>query len=202
MKKQAEDQQIDPSLLEAFTMTGEFWSMELLLTRADPKLTKTKVASLLLEGNWEVLKQFADQQREEYDLSTIKRRKILLDYLVLNSPTAAELLLKMDGDFISKKLNEAQVLAILQLLPKNIDKGESFAKNLLTGPWGEQVWQAAANYLYLHAGEKAPPVWDYQRTVTRFICPSTSGSPLPFAPAKLEVPAPAVKKPGRSVIKI
>lgn len=201
LQKQAVGQHINPTLLEAFTMTSEFWFMELLLTRADPSLAKTKIASLLLEGNWQILKQFADQQREEYDLSNAKRRKILLEYLYVNSPTAAELLLKVDEDFVLKKLGEPQILAILRLLPKNMSKGELFAKNLLTGPWGEQVWQAAANYLYLFAGEKAPPVWDYQRTITRFISPSTSSS-LPFVPAKLVVSTKNIKEPAPLLVKL
>lgn len=172
LKKQSQAGELDPTLIEAFALTSEFWSMELLLSRTDQTLTRKKIAHFLADGNWENLKQFAEQQSKLNDFSDSRRRQILLEYIQMHSSNAAEFLLKFDPDFALKKLEDQEILLILDLLAEKTDEGERFAKRLLTSPRHVKVWQKAAHCLYSYAGEQIPVDWDYQKVLARFIYPS------------------------------
>lgn len=180
LQKQINDQQIDPTLMETFTLTPEFWSMELLLSRADPSLSKTEIAKIISEGNWDLLMQFADQQRQLQDFSDIRRRTLLLDYVQVKSPSAAKLLLKLDWEFSVKKLNDEQLIMMLELLHHKSGESERFARELLVSPRSVRVWQKAAARLYEYAGEEIPETWDYQATVARFVYPAKPQQTISF----------------------
>lgn len=185
LKKQSKDQSIDSTLIETFALTPEFWSMELLLSRADQSITRNIIAELLVEGNWEILKQFAEQQSKLNDLSDERRRKVLLDYVHAHSKKAAELLLKLDADFTLKKLNDQQILAVLHLLSTKTNDSERFAKELLASPRSIKVWQKATERLYGYAGEQVPENWDYQRAIARFVYPIPQQQKRSFPAAPL-----------------
>jgi LysM repeat protein len=190
LKKEAKNRRIDPSLLETFALTPEFWSIELLLTRADSSITREKIAYLLSEGNWEMLKGLADQQSQVNDLSDARRRQILLDYIHAHSKEAAELLLKLDGNFALQKLDDVEILLILHLVTHKSYESERFAKELLTSPRSVKIWQKAAGRLYEYAGEAIPEDWDYQRVIARFIytTPQQQKKVFPVAPLLAKAP--------------
>jgi len=188
---------IDPKLIETLAMTSEFWSMELLLNRGEgPTLTKMEIAKLITEGNWEILTQFVEQQRQNHDLSEERRRQVLLEYIKLNSDSAAEFIIRLDKDYVLKKMDDAQILTILHLLTAKTKENEDFVKTLLVGPHSEQVWQNAASLLYRYADEKKPEVWNYEQIVTRFTTPSTKKMFQPFSHVNLPAqPTPVKNKP-------
>lgn len=168
MQKQKEEQNIDPSLVETFILTPEFLTVELLFKRAEAPIRRQELIEVLLEGDWPLLSQFVEQQRKVNDLSIARRQKFLLDYIHKGSEEAASLLLKVDGEFAVKKLDDAQVISILQLLPTKTQQSEQFALTLLTSPRSKSVWQQASLRLYEYAGEPIPGDWNYQTSLKRF----------------------------------
>ncbi len=169
LQKQKGEQNIDPSLIEAFMTTSEFLAVELLFKRGEVPLSKQELVEVILEGNWFLLSQFVEQQRQLNDLSQAKREKFLLDYIAKGSQAAAYLLLKTELEFASKKLDNAQVVTILQLLPRKTPESERFALSLLMSPRSTSVWQQASLKLYEYAGEPIPKDWNYQTSLKRFV---------------------------------
>lgn len=159
---------IDVSLAEAFMLTPEFTTVEVLFSRIQPPILKQELLELILEGSWSLLNQFVTQQRRVHDLSDARRQKFLLDYVKASSMTAAYLLLKLDKDFAIKKLDDNQVIAVLQLLSQKTQESERFALEMLTSPRSTSVWQQASLRLYEYAGEQIPADWTYQTSLLRF----------------------------------
>ncbi|MBA3721576.1 MAG: LysM peptidoglycan-binding domain-containing protein [Parachlamydiaceae bacterium] len=168
LQKQKLELNIDPSLVEAFVLTPEFLTAELLFNRTGAMVSKQKLVELLLEGNWDYLRKFAEQQKRLNDLSNARRQNFLLDYIKLKSGEAAYLLLELENDFAVMKLDDAQVIAVLQLLPTKTKESELFALALLTSPRSTSVWQQASLRLYEYAGEPIPKDWNYQTSLLRF----------------------------------
>lgn len=201
LQKQMSDQQIDPTLIETFALTPEFWSMELLLSRADPALSRMDIAKIIAEGNWDLLRQFADQQRQLQDFSDARRRALLVDYIQVKSASAAKLLLKLDWEFSIKKLNDEQLIEMLELLHHQSGESERFARELLVTPRSMRVWQKAAARLYEYAGEQIPQTWDYQATIARFVYPANPQQTISFpAIPVLTKPSAASKSPKKAAI--
>lgn len=169
LKEQIDKNDLDHDLVETFVLTPEFWTAELLFNRSGQHISKQEILNVLLEGNWSILKQFVNQQRQVHDSSEARRQKFLLDYLKAGSPSAAALLLKMDWDFSSKKLDDQQAIAILQKMPVHLPESIRFAKEMLTSPRSTNVWKQASQWLYTQAGETMPKAWDYQAALTRFV---------------------------------
>lgn len=167
LQKQKQRQNIDPSLLETFTLTPDFWTLELLFNRSSAQVRKQKLLELVLDGDWPLFKQFVDHQRHLQDLSEARRQKLLLDYLKEGSESAAELLLQTEWEFAVKKMDDAQVVILLQLLPKHVES-EKYAKEMLVSPRSLGVWQQASLRLYEYAGESIPKNWNYQTSLARF----------------------------------
>ena len=183
LQKQKLGQNIDSTLIETFILTPDFWTLELLFNRSTHSIRKQKLVELLLEGNWLLFKQFVDQQRHSQDLSAARRQKLLLDYIQVGSESAAEMILHTDFDFAVKKMDDAQVIALLQILPKR-GESEKFAKEMLTSPRSLGVWQQASLRLYEYAGESIPNNWNYQTSLARF-APEKMNEVRPAAVEKL-----------------
>jgi LysM repeat protein len=179
LQKQKANLNIDSSLVETFMLTPEFLTVELLFNRAEVTIRKQKLLEIVLEGDWPLLRQFVDQQRQLNDLSTARRQKFLLDYIKKGSETAAYLLLKVYQEFVVKKLDDAQVIAILQLLPHKTKESEYFALAMLTSPRSTSVWQQASLRLYEYAGEPIPTDWNYKTSLQRFAPNQTVADVLP-----------------------
>ncbi len=189
LKNQKENNSFDHPLIETFVLTPEFWTVELLFNRAGQRMDKQEILTVLLEGNWMVLKQFVDQQRQVHDSSDARRQKFLLDYVKAGSPSAAVLLLKTDWDFAVKKLDDQQVLAILQLMPLSLPEGMIFAKEMLVSPRSTQVWRQASQWLYLQAGEQLPTDWTHYAALVRFV-PEKASIELVSKPPVVLAPIP------------
>ncbi|MBA2369748.1 MAG: LysM peptidoglycan-binding domain-containing protein [Candidatus Protochlamydia sp.] len=169
IKKQANEGSNDAALNETFFLTPEFWAVELLFRRLEKPLNKQEILQIVVESGWENLKHFVEQQRHQHDLSDGRRQKFLLDSIKAGSKSAALLLLHTDPDFVIKKLDDAFVIQILQLLSDKTEESESFAKEMLSSPRSAGVWKAAAVRLLDYAGESMPKGWNYQMALSRFI---------------------------------
>jgi hypothetical protein len=198
LKDRKQDEVGDEYLVEAFTLTQEFWSVELLFTRMKQRVSKQDLVALLLEGDWPFFKQFAEQQRQLHDPSDARRQKFLLDYLKLGSPVAATLLLKTDWDFAVKKLDDSQVVSILKLTQDNTPEAMLFAKEMLISPRSNSVWRHASEWLYVEAGETMPQEWDYQISLSRF-APDAVVADKPPTPTPPPTPTRAPSPPPVSV---
>lgn len=168
LQQQKAEQNIDPSAVEAFVLSPEFLSVELLFSRQSVPIHKQRLLEGVLEGSWDTLRQFVEQQRQVNDLSDARRQKFLLDYVKQGSQTAAYLLLEIEGDFAIKKLDDAQIIALLQLLSSKTPESERFALAALTSPRNSSIWQQASLRLYEYAGEPIPKDWNYQTSLKRF----------------------------------
>jgi LysM repeat protein len=196
LKNQKANNSFDDHLIETFVLTREFWTVELLFNRSEQRASRLEILTVLLEGDWSLLKQFVDQQRQLHDSSDARRQKFLLDYVKAGSSSAAMLLLKTDWDFAAKKLDDQQVLAILQLMPLNLPDGIIFAKEMLTSPRSTKVWRQASQWLYMQAGEQMPIKWTHHAALVRFVPEKASTeliSKLPAAPAPIATPLPLVR---------
>jgi hypothetical protein len=175
----------DPALLDTFFLTREFEAVSLLLTRASTPIDKMTILSLLLEGNWELLSRFAEEQKKAQDLTPNKRVAFLIDYIHLRSKHAAKLLLETDFEFVCKRLDDPHALLLLQLLPERTPLVEKFAKVLLISPRSDTVWKQAALKLYTFAGE--PPLEPFNRELAlkRFIPQALQKHPILTLPKPL-----------------
>lgn len=159
----------DPSLIDAFYLTPEFLSVETLFNRSDIQVTKQEVLAVLLQGSWNMLSTFSEQQHRAQDLSPAKRQRFLMDYINKKSMASLTLLLKTDFAFASKKLDDNQVLAILNLMLEHSPAGEKFALAILKSPRSDTVRLMAANRLFEFAGEPKPEKNKYAAALARFV---------------------------------
>lgn len=166
-------QEPNPSLADTFIMTPEFQMAEMLFGRGEIAVDKNELLEVLLQGDWEALNTFAIQQRASQDLSPARRQRLLLDYIQRHSKAAAYLMLKTDGDFAARKLDDVHVLMVLQLLEKKNSLAEQFAATLLTSPRSDEVWKLAATRLYEYAGESLPDKQIYHAALSRFVPKNT-----------------------------
>lgn len=168
LKKQKGDSQVDQALVETFMLTPEFWTVERLFSRLEQPVPKQAILDLLVDGDWNVLKQFVEQQRQRHDLSDARRQKFLLDSIQAGSKSAADLLLKSEWDFAVKKLTDQQAIQVLQLLTSKTEASERFVKEMLVSPRSTNVWKQASVLLYSYAGEAMPKEWNYEAALARF----------------------------------
>lgn len=190
LKEQNEKKEIDKHLIETFMLTPEFWTVELLFHRSSYAVSKEELLGILLEGNWLLLKQFVDQQRQINDSSDARRQKFLLDYVKGGSPSSVIVLLKNEWDFAVKKLDDLQVISILQLPPNDLPEAIAFAKEMLASPRNTSVWRYASEWLYHQAGESAPKEWTHHAALLRFV-PDKASTELVSKP----IPTPSVIAP-------
>lgn len=194
LQEQRKKHELNDNLMESFVLTPEFWTVELLFNRSGQQLSKQEILTVLLEGNWPLLKQFVEQQRQLQDSSDARRQKFLLDYLKAGSPSAALLLLKTEWEFAVRKLDDQQAIAILELMGHKMPENERFAIEMLTSPRSTNVWKKAAEWLYVKAGEPVPAAWDYEIALARF-APDKSQADASSKPAAEISPAPPLQAP-------
>lgn len=192
--------QPDSTLTDAFFLTPEFIATETLFNRSEVQIEKSELLKVIAQGSWEMLSTFTEQQKAAQDLTPARRQKFLLDYLTHGSKAAAYLMLKTDGAFAAKKLNDQHVLDMLKLLDEKTPEAEQFTLTLLTNPRGDLVWQKAANRLYEYHGEAKPETNIHHTALTRFFpqSPETlaflaSVSNLTETPVKAAPPATSPK---------
>lgn len=192
------------SVADAFLMTSEFLAVEMLFNRSHLSIQKRELLNVIREGSWKLLKEFFQKQRVTNDLSEARRQKFLLDYIKQGSQAAAYLLLKTDQEFATKKLDDRDVLLILELLTTKTVESEKYALELLTSPRTNAVWMKSTARLYQYAGETIPERWSYQMALKRFAphrliansldsvikssSPASSPAPIATAPTKTLTP--------------
>lgn len=178
----------ESSLIQAFCVTPEFYALQTLFQKTHAPQDPALLVQLVMEGDWEILAQFAREQGEKLDLSVEKRRALLASYLSQKSPTSALLWLSTDFSFVLKKFDDQQVIDLVQLLNQKIPEAEKLCLELLRSPRSDAVWQSAVLRLYTYSGEPLPSPFDLKAAISRFL-PSVQG-PVAQAPA---VAAPASK---------
>lgn len=159
----------DISLQEAFFMTPEFLAVEMLFNRSDVSIEKKQFLQVLREGNWETLHTFSEKQKMSQDLSPEQRLRFLLEYVALNSKTAAYTILRTDPEYASKKLDDPSVINMLKLLDIKTRESEKFAKEMLISPRSDAVWKEAAVNLYKYSGEALPPAFNRATALAKFV---------------------------------
>jgi hypothetical protein len=202
----------DPTLLDAFYLSSEYHAVYTLFTKTGIHMTREQIIDLICDGDWKILPEFTEQQRASLDLSPDRRRFLLLEYVNHYSKLAAKILLDSDPDFVSKRLDDAQILTILDLYPDKGPNLENFAKELLASPRTDTVRKHAASILFSLAGEPFPIPYNYEFALQRFLpqlAPKSieEAPPAMIAPTKAPIPAKSQKKwhtvePGDSLWKI
>jgi len=137
----------EPSLAEAFYLTPEFLAVEMLFLRSGTPVRRSDLLKVLCEGNWNMLLTFSEQQKSLQDLSPSKRQNFLIDYIQHRSLTATRLLLKSDLEFAEKKLSDAVVIKILELLKDRSPEALHFVNAIVKSPRSDKVRQKAESLL-------------------------------------------------------
>lgn len=180
----------DPTLSDAFFLTPEFLAIETLFSRSETSVSKDDLFKVAMEGQWEKLADFANQQRLLQDLSPARRQRFLLEHIRSRSEPAALLMLKTDGEFAVKKLDDEHILMMLELLDQKSPEAEKFARELIISPRSDAVWKMAATRLYGYAKEPIPDGNLYEKALARFAPGSATQ-----VPAKEQTPTIAAKPP-------
>ncbi len=180
----------DLSLLDTFYLSPEYHAVYTLLTKTGINITREQIIDFVCDGEWKTLSDFTQQQRNSLDLSPDRRRLMLLEYLNNHSKLAAKILLDADLDFISKRLDDAQILTILDLYPDKSPTLENFAKELLSSPRTDAVRKHAASILFALAGEPLPEPYNHQLAIQRFL-PQLATKAIEQAPPAIITPTKA-----------
>ncbi len=163
----------DESLEQAFVLTPEFCALQLLFQKTDAPQEPATILNLISEGSFELLEKLARDQSQVLDFSIDKRRNFLLSYLALNSPTAAQLLLRTDFSFALKRLEDRSILDLLSASKRQTEEGTRFCVELLRSPRSDAILQAAAQTLYSYVGELPVAPIDPQVVLARFAPPES-----------------------------
>lgn len=174
--------QREPSLEQAFCMTPEFHALQILFLKTEAQQEATLLLDLVCEGNWDLLERFSLEQSQLLDLSVEKRRRLLLSYLALRSPTAAKLLLTTDFSFALKRLNDQGISDLLQLLKERTEETERFCLELLRSARSDGILQLAATRLQEYRGKEADCSWDAQ-TALAHVDPTLQKKAAPEVPS-------------------
>ncbi len=188
----------DESLDQAFQLTAEFYALQVLFQKTNAPQDAQALINLVAEGSWDLFKE----QTKIVEFSEESRRSLLLSYLNLHSPTAAQILLGTDFAYVLKRLDDRQILDLLSLLKKQTEEGTKFCIELLRSPRSDAIWQAAALTLYSYAGEMPALPIDPQTVLARF-SPEKKVAPKPEpVPVKTASSRFHVVKEGESLWKI
>ena len=158
----------DGSLEQAFLVTPEFHALQVLFQKTEAPQEPALLLNLACEGNWDLLERYSREQSQMLDLTVDKRRRLLLSYLALQSPSAAQLLLRTDFVFALKKLEDKGILDLIGLLKNKTEESERFCVELLRSPRSDAIWQAAAIRLYAYVGESLSAPLDPKEALARF----------------------------------
>lgn len=173
----------EPSLQDAFYLTPEFLSVEVLFNRSPVKVERNELLTLLLSGEWGKLAAFYEKQRIAQDLSPTKVKDFLTDYIHQGSKPAAHLLLKTDLDYAVKKLDDKTALEVLELLTDKSDESKQFASEILKSPRADNVRRVASTRLYEYQGNPAPQTIDLAQASLKFLPPNPLAIKPPAPPA-------------------
>ncbi len=157
----------DTALVQAFSVTPEFYSVQSLFQKSEATIAPDLLVDLTTDGNWQMLDGFVREQSQMQDLSDERRRRLLLSYHALQSPTAANLLLQTDFAFALKRLDDKGILDLIGHAPVG-EPLRKFCVELLQSPRIDAVREKSAQVLYRLASEEMPQPFDRVKALARF----------------------------------
>ncbi len=190
----------EAALLEAFYLTPEFSSIQTLCERCGVNLPREFLIELITQGEWKVLHQFTQEQKQGLDLTPERLKKLLLTYTRHRSTFAAKLLLHWNPEFLLKRLEDPDLIAFLDLFKEPSPPLDSLLKELITSPRSDAVWKKAAECLYLFAQIPLPDPYDHRMTLTTFAGASFPAPPKPIPKPIQEEPPPSKQAPLKHTI--
>lgn len=135
--------QQDASLEEAFLVTPEFYSITTLFSRTGLNLDKKIILKLLLDGEWSNIGNFYSAFEQTPSINLDMRRAFLLQYLKIPSRIAARILVETDREFLVKKLDDQDIMLLLDQLLSLTPSYEKLLTDLLISPRAEPLKQLA-----------------------------------------------------------
>lgn len=133
----------DPSLSEAFYLTPEFLTLQRLFGRAEALIDRSELLDVLLQGDWATLENFYQACQEVGETSPSLRRRLCVSYILSGVRSASYLMLKADGQFAAKKLDDGTVLAMLKSMDVVTPEVEAFVSELVRSPRSDVVLEQA-----------------------------------------------------------
>jgi hypothetical protein len=179
----------DDGLVQAFFVTPEFYALQTLFQKSAVAIAPDRLIELTCDGNWQMLDGFVREQTQMLDLSDERRRRLLLSYLAMQSPAAADLLLQTDFGFALKRLDDRGMLDLLSHAQAN-ETLQKFCIELLQSSRSDAIYEKSAQLLYRIQNEPMPQPFDLAQVRARFI-PS---APAVVALKKKEDAPPPVKR--------
>lgn len=154
----------DKSLVEAFKITDEFRTLEMLFQSS--KLPTLPLLELVLEGSFGDLREHCPKGIE---ISKENRRDVLSHYIKRGSTSAASIFLKTDHQYALTQLDEKRVLELLSCFSDKTEGAETYCIELLHCPKSEAIWTKATENLYRFSGKKIPQPFDLKEAMGEFI---------------------------------
>lgn len=176
----------DDALLEAFYLTPEFNSIFTLCQRSGMILPRPLLVAMIAQGEWKIIHQFAEEQKQSLDLTADRLKQLLLKFTRCRSLVAAKILLQWDREFLLKKIEDRDLTLFIDLFSQPFPLLHTFLKEVLTTPRSDGVWKKAAEKLYLFAQIEPPDPYDHQAALATFI----GGAVAPPQP----IPTPIVEE--------
>jgi LysM repeat protein len=136
----------DEALVQAFSLTPEFYYFKALFQKSEVSFPLELIIELACSGTWQMLNGFMREQMQMQDLSDDRRRRLLLSYLALQSPAAADLFLQTDGLFALKRLDDRGVIDLISHAQMN-DVLHGFCIELLKSSRSDAVYEKSAEIL-------------------------------------------------------
>lgn len=160
--------QQDSALLETFYLTSEFRVVEALFTRSGLVFPKEFLVLLLTQGDWDMVKELTEEQKQAQDLSPYKLKNFLLSYVKKRSLLAAKILLEWDREFVAKKLEDFDLILFLDLFPQTSPSLSLIIKDLLCSPRSDVIWRKCAEKLYTFHQLPIPETYNYDLVFQTF----------------------------------
>ena len=189
MGLQKTPKQRDAALVQAFTITPEFYALQTLFQKSGANPSQDQLIDLIGDGNWQMLDGFVREQSQMLDLSDDRRRRFLLSYLAMQSPAAADLLLQTDFMFALKRLDDKGLIDLLSHAQTN-EILQKFCIELLQSARSDAIYEKSSQLLYRMVKEEMPQPFNLSQARTRFV-PS---APVAAAAAPKKEPAPAARE--------
>lgn len=144
----------DLSLQVFFCHSPEFLVFETLFARTHVPLQKGVLLKMALEGGWDKLQAFYEEQEAGCDLGDARRQKLLVDYLEAGSKTAAYVLLLTDPSFALNDLDDRRVCILMSLLTTKTSEAQLYVQKIVELPRSEAVRNQAMKTLSSYLGDE------------------------------------------------
>lgn len=163
---------LPPSLIQAFYCRDEFNQLYNYVTRTEIPIAKFELLGMLLDGQYDTLKKFAKRFSSEKELSVEVAREFFLEYLKGQSPSAAEIFVRMDEMFSPRQLSDADLAVIIDQIDHSTaqkSKLENLLMELIHSVRSDFIRKKAGIKLCLLAQEEPPVPYDHVKVLRRFI---------------------------------